>query len=162
MQHLKDWKIHHKTCYGCMIISKRLGTDDLHHSEKYAIDGITMTQIMDKYKQKNIDTEDKALLKQLTTDISFCSYCYKPYLPNELCNELITPFMTLLDLVSGLTFVFVPIVWIALSCVFGVLAFGNYILERCCSTKEDNEHTEYAKFDFDREYFPNQFKMANI
>eukprot|EP01083_Nonionella_stella_P013248 37330_1 len=155
LQHLKDWKIHHKPCYGVMIMSRRL---DPQQPEKYALRGITMSQLMEQYTQQNIDRKDKALLKRLTTKNLFCAYCYRPYLPEELHSELITPFMALLDLMSAVTFILVPVAWIPLISLFGFFAFLQCI-GGWCSTKRDDSN--YLNLDFDRE-IPNQFNLVEL
>eukprot|EP01084_Bolivina_argentea_P247890 414684_1 len=50
-----------------------------------------MSQYCERYEQKkkhNIEKEDKKLLKQLTTNVLFCPYCYMPYLKDKINKQL--------------------------------------------------------------------------
>ena len=96
-------------------------------------------------------------MKQLTsTETLFCEFCNRPVPSSRkhLNKELTTPYAALLDCVSALLFVLLPIAWIPLLIILSLLAALDGI--KICF---DDEHTKkrFKPKDFDREYFPNQF-----
>merc|ERR1712207_19958 len=59
----RNWRIHHKSCYGCLVLQ----TDQ----QKETYKGISMSNYLEIYERKRrhkIEKKDKQLLKQLTTD----------------------------------------------------------------------------------------------
>ena len=122
---------------------------------------ITMSQLMtefEKYGDK-FDTNDQALLKQLTsTETLFCEFCNRPISSSRqhLNKELTTPYAALLDCISALLFVLLPIAWIPLLMVLSILAIIDAI-KFCFDDQHQNKR--YKPKDFDREYFPNQFRI---
>ena len=111
-----------------------------------------MSEYCERYEIKTrhkTDIKDKKLLKQLTSNTLFCQHCYKPFLKQNIKNELTTPYMALIDLISAVTFVIIPIAWITLILLFSILSFKDYIFAPL--TKQSEQHQNYAYNDFDRE-----------
>ena len=114
-----------------------------------------------KKEKQQINPADKVLLKQLTTNALFCANCFKPFLktPEEkVTQELVTPFIALLDLLSAICFVIIPIAWIPLIIVFALIALKDLLFDLIIGSNNDDD--EYRCRDFDREYFPHQFDRA--
>ena len=93
----------------------------------------------------------------LTTDTLFCEYCYRPFLKDDVKNELTTPYIALLDYTSAILFVIFPVVRIPLILLFGLLALIDYIFYKFDEDSSDDTKN-YRHTDFDKEYFANQFQ----
>eukprot|EP01084_Bolivina_argentea_P005108 9653_1 len=143
------WRIHHKACYGLLILHT-------HGGETY--NGITMSQYLERYENKQrqkIETQDKQLLKQLTANTLFCEYCYTPFEKNKVYKELTTAYAALLDYISALMFVIIPVAYIPMLLLFGCLSLVYYCLDKLDDSKDKKK--SYKHTDFDKEYFANQF-----
>ena len=81
-------------------------------------------------------------------------------IPNELMINS-TPHVALLDYVSAITFVLVPIAWIPLILLFGFLAICDE-LYRCCKKTDHEGFEKFRHTDFEQEYSPNDSKWINI
>ena len=140
-----DWRIHHKSCYGCLVYPA-----DALRKETYR--GITMNVYLERYeigKRQQIEKKDKKLLKQLATNTLFCEYCYRPFLKGKVKDELVTPYEALIDLISALLFIVIPVAWIPLVLIFTCLAAKDFLF----ATFKDNDHRNenYKHADFDKE-----------
>ena len=157
------WRFHHKSCYGSMILQ----TDQQQKNNNIeTYDGIPMSKYCDRYELKRrqkIEIKDKQLLIQLTPNTLFCKYCYRPFVPDDnddMYNQLTTPYMALLDYISAVCFVAIPIVWIPLILLFGILAVIKWITDLCQGDKQDDAKIDkYKVTDFDKEYFADQFEL---
>ena len=142
-------RIHHRACYGYLIMHGKNKSKSLH-----AVNGMSMTDYMDKFQRKhnkNINQYDKARLKHLTPNALFCGYCGQPYSANNYEDELASPEMALLDLLSAITFSVV--VYVPLIIGLGVLT----IFDEFQSWLEGGaKQQKYTPADFNREYFPSQ------
>ncbi len=117
-----DWKIFHKACYGHIIVQS-----DSEKNE-YAIVGITMEKYLnrhEKHKKQKLKTSVKRVLKQLTSNVLFCECCYRSFSKDNIRNELTTPYIALLDIISAILFVLIPIAWIPLILIFSIFAFKD-------------------------------------
>eukprot|EP01083_Nonionella_stella_P127007 384693_1 len=180
----ENWAILHKGCYGhilpedeqlaqdkskkrrqvSFVSTAKMETDltaadEVKHTNAANLKAITMSQLMTQFEANGsrFDAADSALLKQLTsTETLFCEFCNRPILasPDYLVSELTTPYAALLDLLSALTFLFIPIAWIALLCILALMSMFDGISDVFVN---DHPTTKYKSKDFDREYFPNQF-----
>ena len=87
------WKYHHKACYGPLIILRpgsRLNADN----ETYR--GITISEYCQRYEKKRkqkIEAKDKQLLKQLAPSTLFCTWCFRPFVVENVYDELTTPYL---------------------------------------------------------------------
>eukprot|EP01084_Bolivina_argentea_P032772 60673_1 len=118
-----------------------------------------MTEYMDEYEsiQNEIDSVDKSLLKQITTNTLFCRGCYKPFTNQQknIENELAIPFDALLDFCSGITFVCIPIAWFPLVVLFAIFAFKDWITDKF---QDESKNQNYTNQNFDAEYFEKKKK----
>ena len=124
---------------------------------------VNRSQYIERYEQKRrqrIESKDKQLLKQLTSNTRFCKYCYQPFSCDDehIRRELTTPYMALLDLMSAIIFVIIPIIWIPLILLFCILAGWDYCVGRANGDGRDDEMKNYSDKEFDKEYFAAQFK----
>merc|ERR1712129_50814 len=106
--------VHHKACRGILVIDSE-ATRDADHGR--TLKGVTMSDYLERYEDHNrrqIESKDKQLLKRLTPNTLFCSSCFKPLLIDDFERELISPYVALLEYVSALTFVLIPIAWLLL------------------------------------------------
>lgn len=63
-----------------------------------------------------------------------------------------TSHFALLDLISLMTFVFIPVAWLPLIILFGVFALWEKIQRR--GLKFEDSKVKLTAFDYDGEYFP--------
>eukprot|EP01084_Bolivina_argentea_P155700 271335_1 len=142
-------KIHHKGCHAELILHS-------HDAKKslYAVDGKNMTQYMEEYEQNGhkIGSEDKSLMKMLTTESLFCSKCFKPFEKNKIDQQLVYPFAALLDFLSAFIFVFFPVAWFPLVLIFSLFTLKDKLFKWF----QDAEEVKYTNQNFDAEYFPKQ------
>lgn len=100
---IKDYElIHHRNCYGYLRIH---GKGQLRKVS--AIDGIRMAEYMKIYERKNltkITFHDRAKLTQLTKNTLFCKSCYMPVDETHYRDELTSPFVALVDIISACFF----------------------------------------------------------
>ena len=144
--------IHHKRCYGVMIVHGKDKSKSLH-----AVSGMSMTDYIDKFQSKHnqdLDPKDKAKLKQLTPNTLFCSHCFQPFSVSDYEDELTSPAIALLDMLSAVTFVMVPIAYIPLVIALAILSIYDEFSEWI---GDETPKQPFTNSDFDREYFPAQF-----
>merc|ERR550525_550393 len=98
-----------------------------------------------------MDPKDLQCLKKLTTNTLFCKYCYRPFLHTEVREDLIAPFRALLDLISGLMFVLLPIAYVPLVVIFSFLALKDKIISYF--DDDVDKRTLYMNSEFDKAYF---------
>mmetsp|Transcript_24909 Transcript_24909/g.39565 ORF Transcript_24909/g.39565 Transcript_24909/m.39565 type:complete len:121 (-) Transcript_24909:149-511(-) len=118
-----------------------------------------MAQYFDQYEaiaKTKIELKDAQLLKRLTTDTLFCEYCYRPFSKTDIHRELTTPYIALLDYISAITFVVIPVAWLPLVVIFSVLTVKDNIAK--CFRSDGDHEREYKHTDFDKEFVPNQFR----
>ena len=113
-----------------------------------------MSQYIERYEQKRrlrINSNNQQLLKQLSSNTLFCKYCFQPFPKyDHIKTVLTTPYEALLDLISAVTFVVIPIIWIPLILLFAILAVFEYFAQ---SVKKKNDETEYySHSQFDKEF----------
>lgn len=141
------WKYHHKACYGPLILLRGQNTDN----ETY--EGIAISEYCQRYEKKRkqkIEAKDKQLLKQLAPSTLFCKFCFRPFVEENVYDELATPYLAALDYVSAVLFVAVPIVWIPLIIFFTITAFIQWLLSQC-SGSQKGYHDSYHYTDYDKE-----------
>ena len=134
------YKLHHKGCYSCL---------KMHETQ--TINGIEMKEyckIYEKESKLKFDPLDKSLLNYLTFELLFCEHCYRAFVPKNIENDLLTPFRSLLDIVSCFLFVLFPIAWIPLIIIYAILA----LIELCTKTSKSDNNVDYSSYD--REYLP--------
>eukprot|EP01084_Bolivina_argentea_P022070 40994_1 len=117
-----SWRIHHKSCYAELVIQN--GTFRMFQ-------GFEMSEYCRRYedvRRQKIRSKDKKLLKQLSPDTLFCKYCVRPYSKanSNFKDELTTPFIGLLDIISAITFIILPIAWIPIILLFAIFAFQEH------------------------------------
>ena len=143
------WKYHHKACYGPLILlrTSRQNADN----ETYR--GITISEYCQRYEKKRkqkIEAKDKQLLKQLAPSTLFCEWCFRPFVEENVYDELTTPYLAALDYISAVLFVAVPIVWIPLILLFTFAAFMEWLLSQCGGSRKRDDDVYHAG-DFDKE-----------
>ena len=149
------WKIHHKACYGVLVL--HTNEDDINSAGSQTFKGFTMSQYCERFETKHrqkIEIKDKQLLKQLTANTLFCEFCYRPFLKDKAVEEeLTTPYVALLDYISAITFVLIPIAWLPLIVLFTIFSFIDYI-RKGSKRVQSIRKTRTAK-QYDSEYIPN-------
>eukprot|EP01084_Bolivina_argentea_P081002 146701_1 len=124
--------------------------------------GITMNQYLELYEQsarRQVKAADRRLFNQLTTNTLFCEYCYRPFSTKNIEKELTTPYIALLDIISALTFVFIPITWIPLILLFSIFAIKDYVFGLGDHAVDNiNTETNFSDVNFDAEYFPERYE----
>ena len=98
-----------------------------------------------------VEANDRQLLKQLTTTTLFCPHCYRPFLEkvgNEDVGDLSTAYAAMMDYLSAIMFVLVPLAWIPLILLFAVMALKEWISD-LFSADDDGRKQDHT--DFDRE-----------
>ena len=144
--------IHHKGCYGRLKIFSR------NNAKSSVVDGITMSTYFGHYEEhhkRSITRQDRVTLNKLTAKTLFCPSCYQAFLntnEEELEKELVTPIVPLVDFVSVITFVIIPIAWIPLIFITGIGAAYDYIIK--WFNYKDRTNEGYTNQDYDRNYFP--------
>eukprot|EP01084_Bolivina_argentea_P247463 414012_1 len=154
-----DWRIFHKACYGYLIAQP--DSDDENRENIGTIAGLTMEQYFGKYEKKRrqkLKSDVKTIFKQLTTNVLFCECCYRSFSKDNIRNELTTPYIALLDIVSAITFVLIPIAWIPLILIFSIFALKDAFFGNTDNNSDDDDES-FAKEDFDSEYFPERYNM---
>ena len=155
---VKPNQILHKVCYGAILVPNQ------DKKNIFTIQGYTMNQLIQYIQchKSSMDPTDQSILKQLTTNTLFCRYCYFPFLQSKVTTNdcTTTPYFAFLDLVSSITFLLIPIAYIPLIFLFGILAFYDRIMQ--CFDNEIDDRTYYENTDFDKEYFPEQFRNVAL
>ena len=108
------WRFHHKACYGVWELNTNKREDGIYK-------GVTISNYFDKYETKRrqkLQLKSRQLLKQLTKNTLFCEHCYRPFLKERCQQELTTSYIAMLDLISAIVFVVVPIIWFPLILLF--------------------------------------------
>ena len=75
---------------------------------------------------------------------------FRPFLKHQVDEQLTTPYVALLDILSAITFVIIPIAWLPLILLFAVLAVFDRILSRYEAVYY-SQMGEYKGTDFDIE-----------
>ena len=140
------FNIHHQGCYAELIINSKSSKSKRLNN---LLTGITIDEYIDEYEEKKtrINSDDKAVLKQLISKSLLCRKCYRPLKENQLT----TPFDALLDFSSAIVFVVFPIAYFPLVLLFGVLAIKEKIAD--CFEQDDDAGNDNPR-DYDAEYFP--------
>jgi len=132
----KYQRIHHKNCYGYLIVHGKRSKDLRNF---FTVDGIRMAEYIRRFEDKNLSKihhEDRALLAQLSSDILFCRSCFKPFREDRVEDELVSPIVALMDLISA---ALLPIALLPLIIILVPLI----IFERVMSwTEDDNDSTD--------------------
>jgi len=162
-----NYRIYHKSCHGELFVSsdtkKGRGLIFDKISRNY---GITMREYFEKYerwRRMKVEAKDGRLLNQLTTTTLFCPHCYRPFLESVGEDEslkrrlLCTAYQSMLDYISAIMFVVIPVAWIPLIVLFAFLALKDWLLA-VMNTDRDSGRQQSAA-DFDREYVPNRGRI---
>ena len=141
----------HKGCYGVIKIFSK-------ENNQSVVDAVTMSTYVSLYEDKrnrSISRQDRDALNKLTSNILFCQHCFQSFLnrdEDELEEQLVTPIVPLLDFVSTITFVLIPIAWIPLLIIAGFAALKDSIFQWFDHSDYINEG--YLNRDYDQNYFP--------
>eukprot|EP01084_Bolivina_argentea_P276442 471691_1 len=155
-----DWRIFHKACYGYIIVQPDSDSDIL--KDEYTITGLSMEQYFkryEKHRRQKLKTSVKRVMKQLATDTLFCECCYRSFSKDNIRNELTTPYIALLDIVSAISFVIFPVAWIPLIAIFSIFALKDAFFGGDIIDFDDDDDDHYSQADFDSEYFPQRYDM---
>eukprot|EP01083_Nonionella_stella_P109163 318001_1 len=144
-------KTHHKACYGLLILQSDHHQPNSASLRLQTTQGITMSTYLERYEIKlrqKVESHDKQLLKRLTANTLFCEHCFRPFLKDNVTQQLSTPFMGSLDFISAIVFVILfPVTWFPLIIVFSVLTAKDWVMEIFDVDDEENENYIYSDFD---------------
>ena len=156
----------HRPCHGKLIVGDQTAkqrADDDFDKNNY---GLTMAEYLEKYERKRrmkVEAKDRQLLKQLTTTTLFCPHCYRPFLQNDKDDKLMSSaYRSMLDYLSAIMFVVIPIAWIPLILLFAVLTLKEKFFEWVDSEKaeKDGEQKKKGHSEYDQEYVPKRNYMG--
>merc|ERR1711971_846363 len=149
--------IYHKACYGALILNdeKKRTRGGTKHLDTFN-NCITMSTYFERYereRRQKIEAYDRRLLMGLTGNILFCEHCFRPFLVTKRKKELISAFGAMMDYVSAILFVVVPVAWILLALLFLVIWLfqkvkGLFYGENAAAT--DSE----GSTDYNKQYIP--------
>ena len=117
-----------------------LNHDDIDRDTIYR--GITAREYCQRYEQshsRKIEQRDKILLSRITNNILFCEYCLKPFMIDNIENELTNSSVALLDFISAITFIIIPIVWIVLVVWFVCLTLIQFVMTSSVRRKSQSK-----------------------
>jgi len=121
-------RIHHKNNYGYLVVH---GAD-----HTYAVDGISVTKYIDLYEQAHgtrIHQRDRDTLSSLTKNVVICTNSFRPVHTKNYMDDLVHPFIPLLDYISTLLF---PLTLLPILFISSMMAVYECIVNRAAKAHD--------------------------